>query len=50
MEGILLDTMFELPGLNGVSEVVINVKWSTGRAQPLYIYSDRRAEVESTAS
>jgi ATP-dependent Clp protease ATP-binding subunit ClpX len=24
MEDILLDTMFELPGMNGVSEVVVN--------------------------
>ncbi len=43
MEGILLDTMFELPALNGVSEVVINAEVVEGRAQPLYIYSDRRA-------
>jgi len=50
MEGILLDTMFELPALNGVSEVVINGEVVEGRAQPLYIYSDRRPEVESTAS
>jgi ATP-dependent Clp protease ATP-binding subunit ClpX len=49
MEGILLDTMFELPALNGVSEVVINGEVVEGRAQPLYIYSDRRAEVESSA-
>jgi len=51
MESILLDTMFELPSLNGVSEVVINGEVVEGRAQPLYIYSDRRPEaVESTAS
>jgi len=49
MEGILLDTMFELPALNGVSEVVINSEVVEGRAQPLYIYSDRRSDVESTA-
>jgi ATP-dependent Clp protease ATP-binding subunit ClpX len=49
MEGILLDTMFELPALSGVSEVVINSEVVEGRAQPLYIYSERRSEVESTA-
>jgi ATP-dependent Clp protease ATP-binding subunit ClpX len=49
MESILLDTMFELPALNGVSEVVINGEVVEGRAQPLYIYSDRRSDAESTA-
>ena len=49
MEGILLDTMFELPALNGVSEVVINSEVVEGRAQPLYIYSDRRTDDASTA-
>ena len=32
MEGILLDTMFDLPSLEGVEEVVISRKWS--RAPP----------------
>jgi ATP-dependent Clp protease ATP-binding subunit ClpX len=45
MEGILLDTMFELPGLEGVAEVVINNEVVEGRAQPLYIYADRRDDV-----
>ena len=49
MEGILLDTMYELPGLDGVEEVVINAEVVEGRAQPLYIYSDRRGDVESSA-
>ena len=50
MEGILLDTMFELPALHGVEEVVINAEVVEGRARPLYIYSERRNDVESTAS
>ena len=50
MEGILLDTMFELPALHGVEEVVINAEVVEGRARPLYIYSERRGDVESTAS
>ena len=41
MEGILLDTMFELPSLNGVEEVVINREVVEGRAKPLQIYADR---------
>ena len=50
MEGILLDTMFELPGLDGVEEVVINREVVDEGAKPLYIYVDRTEEVESTAS
>ena len=48
LEGMLLETMFELPNLRGVEEVVINGEVVEGRAKPLYIYSDRRAQ-ESTA-
>ena len=50
MEGILLDTMFELPGLDGVEEVVINKEVVAEGAKPLFIYADRTEEVESTAS
>ena len=41
---ILLDPMFELPGLAGVSEIVINREVVEGRAKPLYVHSDRRGE------
>ncbi len=49
MESILLDTMFDLPGLDGVDEIVINREVVEGRAQPLYIYSDRRGDVDASA-
>jgi ATP-dependent Clp protease ATP-binding subunit ClpX len=39
MEGILLDTMFELPNLRGVEEVAINAEVVEGRARPLYVHS-----------
>ncbi|HEX9699300.1 MAG TPA: ATP-dependent Clp protease ATP-binding subunit ClpX, partial [Acidobacteriota bacterium] len=39
MESILLDTMFDLPSLSGVEEVVINREVVEGRASPLHIYS-----------
>jgi ATP-dependent Clp protease ATP-binding subunit ClpX len=45
MEAILLESMFELPSLVGVSEIVINREVVEGRAQPLHIYSDRRGDV-----
>jgi ATP-dependent Clp protease ATP-binding subunit ClpX len=49
MESILLDTMFELPGLEGVSEVVINREVAEEQAKPLLIYADRRGDVGSSA-
>ncbi|MEQ8654271.1 MAG: ATP-dependent Clp protease ATP-binding subunit ClpX [Kiloniellales bacterium] len=49
MEDILLDSMFDLPGLQGVEEIVINREVVEGRAQPLYIYSERREDVEQSA-
>jgi len=49
LELILLDTMFELPSLEGVEEVVISAEVVEGKAQPLYIYSERSGEVETSA-
>ncbi len=46
LEGVLLDTMFDLPALEGVEEVVVNAEVLEGSAQPLYIYSDKKAEKE----
>jgi ATP-dependent Clp protease ATP-binding subunit ClpX len=45
MEAILLDPMYELPSLNGVSDVVVNREVVEGRAKPLYIYADQRGNV-----
>jgi ATP-dependent Clp protease ATP-binding subunit ClpX len=44
MEAILLATMFELPGLEDVEEVVVNREVAESRAAPLYIYGERPAE------
>jgi len=49
MEGILLDTMYELPTLNGVQEVVITADVVDGRARPLYTYSDK-GQAQQSAS
>jgi len=49
MEAILLDTMFELPGLKGVEEVVIGPEVADGGARPLRIYAERAGEKGSTA-
>jgi ATP-dependent Clp protease ATP-binding subunit ClpX len=51
LEGILLEPMFDLPGLEGVEEIVINreVVEVEGPAKPLYIYTERREDVGSSA-
>jgi ATP-dependent Clp protease ATP-binding subunit ClpX len=49
LEGILLETMFELPTLTGVQEVVITADVVDGKARPLYTYSDK-AEAQKSAS
>ena len=49
LEDVLLNTMFELPGMEGVEEVVVNEEVIEGKAKPLFIYSDR-AEAGATAS
>ncbi len=46
MEGILLDTMFDLPGMTGVEEVVISKDVVDGDARPLLIYADKDEEPE----
>jgi ATP-dependent Clp protease ATP-binding subunit ClpX len=50
MEANLLETMFELPALKGVEEVVIGPEVVEGSARPLRIYSDRAEEKGSSAS
>ncbi|MFN4092653.1 MAG: ATP-dependent Clp protease ATP-binding subunit ClpX [Brevundimonas sp.] len=42
LEGILLETMFELPTFEGVEEVVVNAEVIEGNAQPLIIYAKKK--------
>jgi ATP-dependent Clp protease ATP-binding subunit ClpX len=44
MEDILLDTMFDLPGLDSVEEVVVNEESVVSEAAPLMIYAEPSAE------
>jgi ATP-dependent Clp protease ATP-binding subunit ClpX len=48
LEDILLDTMFELPGLDSVIEVVVNEEAVNSDAAPLMIHSE--AEKESATA
>ena len=40
LESILLNSMFNLPGMTGVSEVVVNEEAVSGNSEPLMIYQD----------
>jgi ATP-dependent Clp protease ATP-binding subunit ClpX len=50
LESILLDTMFELPSMRGVEEVVVSADVVEGRAKPLQIYSAERRDSSGAAS
>lgn len=50
LESILLDTMFELPGMDSVEKVVVNKDTVDGSNPPVFVHSERRQEIESTAS
>ncbi len=49
MEDILLDTMYDLPSLEGVEEVVINADVVESGSKPLFIYAERRDEAGTSA-
>ena len=44
MEALLLDTMIDLPSLDGVKEVMISQHVVEDTARPLYSYAARRHE------
>jgi ATP-dependent Clp protease ATP-binding subunit ClpX len=50
METILLDTMYELPAMEGVEQVVISDEVVNGSARPLYIYADKEDVQTADAS
>jgi ATP-dependent Clp protease ATP-binding subunit ClpX len=47
LEDILLDTMFELPGMDSVTEVVVNEEAVNSSAAPLMIHGDAEKEPAS---
>ncbi len=50
LENVLLDTMFELPALEGVAEVVVNEDVIENGAHPLLIYSEKKRGDASASS
>ena len=49
MESILLDSMYELPGLENVEKIMVNREVVEDQSRPLYIYADRRDDIGSSA-
>ena len=47
LEEILLDTMFDLPGMENVDEIVVNEEAVTTKSGPLVIYGDAQREPAS---
>ncbi|MCB5410654.1 ATP-dependent Clp protease ATP-binding subunit ClpX [Pseudogemmobacter faecipullorum] len=50
MEDILLNTMFELPGMEGVQEVVVNEEVVAGKAVPLLVHTEGGPKKKQAAS
>ena len=50
LEDILLNTMFELPSLENVTEVVINQEAARGEGEPLIVYGEGKSADESASA
>ena len=48
LEGILLDTMFDLPSMEGVDEVHVDRDVVEGRKDPVRVYSKKDKTASST--
>ena len=49
LENILLDTMFKLPVLDGVEEIVVNAEVVKKNREPLQIFTDKKNKVDTSA-
>jgi ATP-dependent Clp protease ATP-binding subunit ClpX len=50
MEKVLLDTMYELPSLEGVTKVVVDESVINGDTQPYLIYENKDVKKKKSAS
>lgn len=50
IERLLLDTMFELPSMEDVCEIVVDEKVVSGETQPLRIYNAQQKKKEATSA
>ena len=49
LENILLDTMFNLPVLDGLEEIVVNAEVVKKNREPLQIFTDKKNKVDTSA-
>ena len=49
LEEILLESMFELPGMGNVEEIVVNAEAVRREGEPLLIYSENKDEAASAS-
>ncbi|MAI84846.1 MAG: ATP-dependent Clp protease ATP-binding subunit ClpX [Rickettsiales bacterium] len=49
LENILLDTMFELPGIEGVNEIMVNAEVVQKNSKPLHIYEKANKSLSKKA-
>ena len=49
VEGILLDTMFDLPDMEGVTEIVIDKDVVEGRKEPIQVMAGKSGKKEAAA-
>ena len=49
LENILLDTMFKLPVLDGLEEIVVNAEVVKKNREPLQIFTDKKNKVDTSA-
>jgi len=50
LEGILLDTMFDLPSMEGVDEIVIDKDVVEGRKEPVRVFAKKSKEAGGDAA
>ena len=49
IEAILLDTMFDLPSMEGVAEVVVDKEVVDGRKEPVRVFTKQNKKAEDAA-
>ncbi|WP_294356429.1 ATP-dependent Clp protease ATP-binding subunit ClpX [uncultured Sphingomonas sp.] len=49
LEAILLDTMFDLPGMDSIDEVMIDKDVVEGRKEPIRVYAEKKKVAEGAA-
>ena len=50
LEGILLKTMFDLPGQNNIEEVVVDSGAVKGHSQPIIVHSKNKSKTDKTSA